>query len=291
MGAADRRADDAADRVARRGASASGCSTRCRRSSPSTCRSIYFAAPRMFVAASPRVTNLTPAVSAPAAAVVAGHEWRWRSRSVDAGLPRAAARVRGRSWCSPCRRRRCCWRGSRRATTRPNRSASARSREAHRADARALRARSIDRRAVPRLARRRGAVRFRPARCRTTGRSRDLIPERAANTAILAIDRARSPPRSSACRSASSPAAAAAASLTGAIRDGVARAAVDAAAAHVAVPRVRRRAHRLAADRRHDDRRRIGRARRSICCATSSCRRRRWRCRSPRCSSGCSRRR
>ena len=56
----------------------------------------------------------------------------------------------------------------------------------------------------------------------------------------------------------------------------VARAAVDAAAADLAVPGLRRRAHRLAADCRHalgDGA--GGRRVRSICCATSSCRPRR----------------
>ena len=92
----------------------------------------------------------------------------------------------------------------------------------------------------------------------TTGRSRDLIPERAANTALLALTRAGRSRRSSACRSASSPAAAAAASLTGVDPRRVAGAAVDAAAPDLAVPGLRRGAHRLVADRRHAIARRAG---------------------------------
>ena len=80
----------------------------------------------------------------------------------------------------------------------------------------------------------------------------DLIPERAANTAILAVDGAHRRHRSSACRSASSPARARGGAAVGRDSRRVARAAVDAAAADVAVAGLRRRAHRLAADRRHE---------------------------------------
>ena len=80
--------------------------------------------------------------------------------------------------------------------------------------------------------------------------------------------------------------------LAGAIRGDFARAAVDAAAPHVALPDLRRGAHRLVADRRHAV---AGRAcHRSDARSAAPSHRaggRRSRCRSPRCSSGCRRRR
>ena len=134
---------------------------------------------------------------------------------------------------------------------RPNRSASTRSRETIEQARARLRPRQVDRRPVRRLARGARCGSISAARCCTTGRSRELIPERAANTAHPRRHRARCSRRSSACRSASSPAAGAAASLSTRDPRGVARAAVDAAAADVALSRLRRGAHRLVSDRRH----------------------------------------
>ena len=286
--AADRRADGAPDRVGRRGRAQARCSTRSRRSSPSTCRSSIS---RRRACSSPRrarVTNVTPAVQRP--------QLLWSPDTVAVTVADDRATSRGGSssrcsWCSPCRRRRWCWRGSRRATSSAESLGTRRQREALEAARARYGLDRVDRRAVPRLARRRGAPRFRRSRCCTTGRCADLIPERAANTAHPRAHRARSSRRSSACRSASSPAAAAAALLPGAIR--------AASLVLLSMPplltslflRLRRGAHRLAADRRDDARRPAGGGARRSAAPPGRAGGGARRCRSPRCSSGCSRRR
>ena len=148
-----------------------------------------------------------------------------------------------------------------------------------------------DRRAVPRLARRGRSARLRPLAASTTGRC-----------AISSPSARRTPPSSRSPRSCSRPlvglplgivtGSRRRGALSGAIRVGVAGAAVDAAAADVAVPGVRRGAHRLVSDRRDALGRRAG----GGAIARSAAPPRRAgggarRCRSPRCSSGCRRRR
>ena len=129
------------------------------------------------------------------------------------------------------------------------------------------------------------------ARSSTTGPCRDLIPERAANTAVARADgarpchphrpaarrRDRQPPRQRPVRVGSR---------------GLAPSAVDAAPPDVALPDLRGGAHRLAADCRHAIGGRSGSGvtvdlLRHLDRAGA----RRWRCRWRRCSSGCSRRR
>ena len=133
---------------------------------------VYFVAPRIYVAASARVTNLTPAVSAPAAAVVAGHGGGRRSERMLAYLARRLAfavvpgvrRVVGVAGAGAARARR---------LRRPNRSASARQPRSRSSEARARYGldRSIGAQYRDWLAARR-ALRFRPlAALRPAGRA------------------------------------------------------------------------------------------------------------------------
>ena len=229
---------------------------------------VYFVAPRIYVAHV--VARDQPDARRIAPQLLWRPETRWPSVRLTRYLARrlAFAAVPGRS---PCRRRRWCWRGWRRATTSPSRSA----REAQPRDDRTERARatastSRSPRSTstgwPRAARLdfgRSLQYDRPVARpdpRARGQHRHPRGHRARRRHArrpAARRRHRQPPRRRAAR-----------------RDprGVDRAAVDAAAADVAVAGVHRRAHRLAADRRHALGERAGRAaRRSICCATWSC--------------------
>ena len=245
VGEADRRADGAADRVARTWPSASALYNDVQKIFAEHEPIVYFVAPRIYVAHAARVTQ-PDAGRVPARSCSGG---RKRSPSSIDALPRAAPRLR-----AVPRRRRVVGvagagaPGARRLRHRIARDAGASSETIARA-ARALRPRQVDR-ARSTATGWRAAVRLDFGYSMQYGRPvRDLIPERAANTAILALTalaarhahrpaarrRHRQPPRRRAARRDSR---------------GVARPAVDAAAADVAVPRVRRRAHRLAADRR-----------------------------------------
>ena len=124
------------------------------------------------------------------------------------GLPRAAAARSRSSWCSPCRRRRSSWRGSRRATS----STESLGLERRAGDRRSRRARatasnrSIGEQYRDWIA---GAARFDFGRSllydRPVGRSHSRARGQHRDPRGHG---ARSSPRSSACRSASSPAAA-----------------------------------------------------------------------------------
>ena len=125
-------------------------------------------------------------------------------------LPRAAARASRCFWCSPCRRRRSSSRGSRRATT--STAVARHPGEPRRRSSASAPASASTGRSPRSTATGCGGVRLDFGRSLHYDRPvRDLIPERAANTAILALTALSSRPPS-ACRSASSPAAGAAAS-------------------------------------------------------------------------------
>ena len=150
---------------------------------------------------------------------------------------------------------------------------------AHGGDARAVRARPSDRRAVPSVDRRRAAVRFRPlAHLRSARRGSD---SRTRGEHADPRERPRSSRRrSSACRSASSPAAAAAASAPAIVRAvSIVLLSTPPFLMSLFLVFLAARTGWLPVGgmgtARHLDR----------------VRPRRWRCRSRRCSSGCSRRR
>ena len=196
---------------------------------------------------------------------------RWRSPS---------------SWCSPCRRRRCCWRGSRPATTSTridgHRRAGAETVEEMRA--RLGLNRSIGAQ-YARLARPRRRTSISAARCSTTGRSPISSPSaprtrRSWPLTALAVATLLGLPLGVVTGIAEERGGRRTDSI------GVARAAFAAAASHVALPGVRRGTNGTAAGRRHDVEQR-----RRAAVAHGRARGRAGACRSSRCSSACSRRR
>ena len=156
--------------------------------------------------------------------------------------------------------------------------------------ARAIRAGQVDRRAVLGLARTRSPIRFRSSLLYDRP-VRELVPERAVNTAILAVTGAHHRHLSSDFRSASLREAVVADRIDRDSND-VDCVAFAAPVADVAGAGVHRGAHRLVSDRGDS----VGRCRYERRGARSrasprSCRRWRWRCRWRRSSSGCRRRR
>ena len=227
---------------------------------------MHFAAPTVFVVASSRVTNLTPAASGRSCSgrpdthrrirevECRRRVERVRSTSTDDQVPGPARCCSPPSWCSRCRRRRWSSWSLRRATS-PSISSGV---SATPEEMAALRARyGLDRplqRPVPRVAVARRSIRFRPVARERPSRQRAHLGRRVEHGGARRVGAAPRHARRAAARRRS-PAPRRRRSPAGGRAGGVGASHLDAAAPDVAVPGLPGGAHRLVSDRRHELRR------------------------------------